>query len=252
MGSDNNEHPDLGEVLASIRRITAAESGHQWSEPFQLPAVFRPDRTQPAQPEPSRLVNKLSELLRQTPVTPELPAPSYTPPTENWTPPLRSAFADDDFAMASQQPQPSLAPPPETALPPRAATPRYRVLQAEQSRHILSEHQIGHLVGDLVALTANRMGYSSMAAAGADSVVRRSPDAKASAEGLAMETLVSDLLRPMLQEWLVENMRATIEHALAGELGRIFGPGHWPPTPTATSRTQPPHERFPPADFAAR
>jgi len=237
-GSDRNQQPDLAEVLASIRRITAVEAGSQWGEPFQLPAVFRPDRTPVADTGGPRLVNKLSELLRKTAVPPVLPELPHIEPAGgsdrtgvDQVDCLSTAPAEDRIAATSPAARPAFVAQPVMAPSPYTVTPRFRILLAEQALHELNDVEVRLLVGELLLVAASRSSCGNIATAEPDCVGQ--PDVPVAAapvaERPAIESLVADLLRPMLREWLVVNMSATVERALASELHRMFGQSSRPP-----------------------
>lgn len=220
LGGD--QQPDLAEVLASIRRMAAIEEERRAGEPFQLPAVFRPDKASTTPSAPPTLADKLSELLRKTGVPPVMPVQPQSKMAQEARAPHSWLSREDTTPSAAprvDEPQP--------AGPPPSESPRFRVLTAEQELRNLNEDRFHQLVREVLFVVTSRIGPSPHG----DAALRNpyaKPPRQVPEQPLAwnaMESLVAELLRPMLRDWLVENMTVTVERALSSELGRMFGRG---------------------------
>ena len=65
------------------------------------------------------------------------------------------------------------------------------------------------------------MRESLTALATMERVDRQQPEGAAPAQGKTVEALVAEMLRPMLKEWLDENLPALVEEMVAKEIRRI-------------------------------
>jgi cell pole-organizing protein PopZ len=187
-GSAQRE-PSMEEILASIRRII------QDSDPAQHPAVMEPELEVAAAPrEPAlREVEAFrAEFDEPVPgpvdVEPEaVSAPAA--PLEIAAPESRDAEPAPVFDMAGESDGAADLPPPDEA-PERAAEPRSAIISDHAGR------QVAAAFGELSeAFAASR---------------RRSFD-----------EMAQEMLRPMLQEWLDNNLPTLVEKLVREEIERV-------------------------------
>lgn len=197
-----------GSHVAAPRREPVAEV--EWEDPLavgpianddaaDLPALLKRPAVPPAPPAASARVhafprpksNRLTDALRKV-RTPAPPAPVTAPvapaiPAAHERPMRRqmTSFLDTRFKKLSDRQAPAALPappPPDTATDPLAGVP----MTTEQS-------------------AALQQALERLQAVGPESLARTRADAE-------------NLLRPMLQQWLLENMPRLIEKALTMEL----------------------------------
>jgi cell pole-organizing protein PopZ len=203
------QEPSMEEILASIRRIIADD------EP--KPAA----RPEPKAPEPPPAVKAAS------PPPPPKPAP----------PPAPAAMKQDDIdAMLAGLDEPEVAPPPKPAPKAepapaedvlelteamQAPAPAFRRIDATQDVEFdeppprQAEPQRGTR-----APTADSMLSPSTAAA-VDSAFNALAQTVLIQNAKTLEDLVKEMLRPMLQHWLDNNLPTLVERLVRQEIERV-------------------------------
>ncbi|WP_081739699.1 DUF2497 domain-containing protein [Methylobacterium sp. 10] len=180
----------MEEILASIRRIIADDQNAKAE-------VVTPVRSPPPQPENDDVLD-LAEVAQ--PRKPQ-PAPIEEPEidfAESGQIDFDSISFDDDEPELEPLPPPPVVRQPE---PPRAA-PRPEPVEAP--RESLQQR----LVSDI---TDASVGHAFQLLAG----TRVSQNAR------TIEDMVQDMLRPMLQSWLDDNLPGMVERLVRAEIERV-------------------------------
>jgi cell pole-organizing protein PopZ len=215
----NKIEPTLAEVLASIRRIAQFEPdapslraapefsheefSHEDDPDFVVPAFLRPNSHRAPVARPLATVQFPSSLAeRQTPVLPMPPVPRAQPASQfSAQPSARDSVWSNSTAHA---PAPHSSASIQWGLPPAVETPR-RTLDSA------------------AALFAHTPAPSTPSQTSASPWLSFAHDATAPApvpnydEMDAAADLSADLLRPLLRQWLDENMNCMVAKALQSE-----------------------------------
>ncbi|WP_019904119.1 DUF2497 domain-containing protein [Methylobacterium sp. 77] len=182
------QEPSMEEILASIRRIIADDQNAKAE-------VVAPVRSAPPQPENDDVLD-LAEVAQ--PRKPQ-PAPIEEP---------EIGFADSgeiDFDSISfdDEPEPEPLPPPVVRQPePPRAAPRPAPVEAPRE----TPHE--RLVS---AVTDASVGHAFQLLAGT----------MVSQNARTIEDMVQDMLRPMLQSWLDDNLPGMVERLVRAEIERV-------------------------------
>jgi cell pole-organizing protein PopZ len=207
------QEPSMEEILASIRRIIADDDGVKKPEarPETRPeAKAEPPAAKasppPAAPPPAMKQNDIDAMLAgldepaaEVAPPPRAPEPDVLELTEAMQAPAAPAFrkidAQQDVVFEeSLEPEPA-PPPPRAAEPPRAA-PR-SPMPAEP---------------DIM---------SSATAAAVDSAFNALAQTVLVQNAKTLEDLVKEMLRPMLQHWLDNNLPTLVERLVRQEIERV-------------------------------
>jgi cell pole-organizing protein PopZ len=199
------QEPSMEEILASIRRIIADD------EP--KPA---------AKPEP-----KAPELL------PAAKAPSPPPPPPKPAPPPPAAMKQDDIdAMLAGLDEPEPAPPPRPQPAPAEdvlelteamqAPPSFRKIDAAQDV-VFDEPAPPPRAAEppRLAPTPPESMLSPATAAAVDSAFNALAQTVLVQNAKTLEDLVKEMLRPMLQHWLDNNLPTLVERLVRQEIERV-------------------------------
>jgi hypothetical protein len=185
--------PSMEEILASIRRIIADDSGAQ-AQPAapQAPPALR-GATETEQPEVGMFASASepapeSDVLDLTdPV--DLPPPAFTP--------VRGPdvmFREEDRQPPPLQAVPPAPPPPSPPAP--APSPRREPMREDR---LLSAH----------STAAVSTAFNSLAAT------------VLSEHSRTLEDIVKEMMRPMLKDWLDENLPSLVERIVRAEIERV-------------------------------
>ena len=199
MSETNAPEPTMEEILASIRRIiseddaaapAAAEAAASPGDPPQPPT---PHAESKASPHPDDVLELTDRVEPEPPKGAEpFPPPSAAPP-----PAAPSASLGDlDFA-----PPPSASAPPSSAPRPRPpSAPTVAVPPNASDEPLVGAGTAGRAAEHFGALA------SSMALP---------------APGRTLEDVTRELLRPLLKEWLDQNLATIVEARVQDEVERI-------------------------------
>lgn len=218
------QEPTMEEILASIRRIISEDSGTEESaapaaapEPEEAPEPEpepEPTREEPAalSAEDETDILELTEPLPEEPLmaepTPE-PEPAYVPePAEE--------MIEDDIEFAPEPetvPEPAPAPEPVVAAAPQPEPPAPAPAAPAQAEPVIEEPAMSAQSQPIVS------GDAEQAASAAFGALASS--LASGGEGRTLEEIVSDMLRPMLKEWLDSNLPPLVERLVAEEIERI-------------------------------
>ncbi|HKS60229.1 MAG TPA: DUF2497 domain-containing protein [Xanthobacteraceae bacterium] len=211
------QEPSMEEILASIRRIIADDDGAK--KPEAKPEAKAEPKAPPPPPKPvppppaamkqddidamlAGLGDPEPEPAPPTPARERAPEPDVLELTEAMqapaTPAFRTIDAQQDVvfdeASVSEPPPP---PPPRAAEPPRAAPPPRPPMMAEP---------------DIM---------SSATAAAVDSAFNALAHTVLVQNAKTLEDLVKEMLRPMLQHWLDNNLPTLVERLVRQEIERV-------------------------------
>jgi cell pole-organizing protein PopZ len=211
------QEPSMEEILASIRRIIADDDGAKKPEPkpenrpeakAEPPAAKAPPPPKPAPAPPPPAAMKQDDIdamlaglgdPEPAPARERAPEPDVLELTEAMQAPAAPAFRTIDaqqdvvFDEASVSEPP---PPPRAAEPPRAPPPRPPV-------------------------TAEPDIMSSATAAAVDSAFNALAHTVLVQNAKTLEDLVKEMLRPMLQHWLDNNLPTLVERLVRQEIERV-------------------------------
>jgi cell pole-organizing protein PopZ len=195
MAETNAQEPTMEEILASIRRIIseddapAAEAKPAEAAPEPEAGLAEEDfeaetefETVAAEPEVEDDVLELTEKI------------------EPEAPPVQTLGDLDVFSADEVEPAPP--PAPEPAPPPIAAAPPPRPAPAPS---YLGDSLLSDSIADRAASSFGKLART----------------VAMPAEGRDLEAVVRDLLRPMLKDWLDENLPAIVEASVQAEVERI-------------------------------
>lgn len=200
MSEQTSQEPTMEEILASIRRIISEDDAPAADAKATPPAGDEPPTPVEAAPAPA-----------PEPVAEAAPEPVPEPAPEPEPAPVEAAAEpapaddDDDLVLTEKvethgdidvipaPPAPQAAPPPA---PEAIAAPTTRPAEAG-------------LVSDRAS------------AAAASAFDRLSATISMPAEGRTLEDVVRELLRPLLQQWLDDNLPAIVQQSVEAEVERI-------------------------------
>jgi uncharacterized protein len=184
MSDQSTQEPTMEEILASIRRIISEDDAP--AEPEAPAEAAAPE----VEPEP-----ELAAPVALEPEPVEEDVLELTDPIEPEAEPLESVGDLDVYPPSVPEPEPAPAPAP--ALAP-AANPVF-------SRDEVADN----LVGDQAATQA-ASAFGSLSAA-----------IQMPRDGRTLEDVTRELLRPLLKQWLDENLPRIVEAKVEEEVQRI-------------------------------
>lgn len=214
----------MEEILASIRRIISEDSGTEEAPPASE-AVAPPPPPEPEfepEPEPEPVEDDILEL---TEALPEEPAPQPAPAAAL----PASDFDEDDiqFAEPVAEPEPAYEPLPEPApVYQPAPAPAVATGIAPQPAPIEEEPETAFeepvMSADSAPSKASPLLSSDTESAASAAFGALASSLMTSSGGSrTLDELVGDLLRPMLKEWLDENLPSLVERLVAEEIERV-------------------------------
>lgn len=193
MAQENAEQePTMEEILASIRRIINEDDEEKPAEAEASPEPEpEPEPEMAAEPEPAPEPEPEPEpeALELTERVEEEPEPEPEPEPE---------------MAAEPEPEPEPAPAPEDdlmILDREEDAPEPAMAQAEDEDNLVDEAPASAAAGMFAALSEN---------------LRVSSD-----QGQTLEGIVRELMRPMLKQWLDENLPTIVEQKVEAEVERI-------------------------------
>ena len=184
MSDKPQQEPSIEEILASIRRIISDDA-----EPGKAAEAGSDAPPRPADPP----ADEPDDVLELTQVVDEEFAPPPPPPPV----PPRSPPPSEVRLDLAPEPEPEPAPP-----PPR---PRVESPSASAGAGLLSAASAAAAATSLSRLTSKRTDSLGQMPVGTRTV----------------EELVMELLRPMLQEWVDDNLPSIVEELVERELRRL-------------------------------
>jgi cell pole-organizing protein PopZ len=194
--SDSSQEPTMEEILASIRRIISEDDA-----PESTGEAAPPQADQPPTPEPEEPV-AAAPAPEPEPPEPEAPPPAPEPVAQA----AEEDDDDDDDALELTQKVETHgdldvmaappAPPPQEPPQPRQAAPEPKP-------------------------AASTLVSAPAATAAAAAFARLTNATQMPAAGRTLEDVVREMLHPMLQAWLDENLPAIVQAAVDAEVERI-------------------------------
>jgi cell pole-organizing protein PopZ len=189
----------LADVAARVRAASERSAVQAGQALREIPSAFRQPEPQPAlMPEPPRAAAPQPEPQPAQPVFPVAPAPVQYAPVQQL--PAEPMFAEaPKVAVAEPAPAVEAAPP---AVEPVAQSSTERFLPS-----VMEEVQ-PTLLSEDAGLQISR-SFEELAAA-IDGAERRS-----------LDEIAEDMLRPMLREWLDDNLPTLVERLVREEIERV-------------------------------
>ena len=179
--SSAQPEPTMEEILASIRRIISEDS-----EPAKPAGPVAQAPAAQRQPEP--------EVLELTQVAvEEAPAPRSEPP--------RRASAPEKPRVVKSEPAPRPAPPPQ----PMRNEPDLAMVDKDDRDGLVSNQTHSAISSAFNMLARDRGDRDMPVSAG---------------EARTLEDIVAQMLKPMLKDWLEENLPDTVERIVREEVER--------------------------------
>jgi hypothetical protein len=185
----NTQEPTMEEILASIRRIISEDG-----EEKPAPEVPKPKAAAPA--AAARPAPKLAPQPEPEEAEEDVLELTDIVPEEDEAP-ARRAPAEDDVVMVERSPMKSA---PKTEL--RSQRPRYN----EDDRGLISDQVRDQASSSFMQLARNTL-------------VSDLPDSR------SLEALVQDMLRPLLEDWLNQNLPTIVERLVQQEIDRVSRKG---------------------------
>jgi len=207
MSDKGQQEPSMEEILASIRRIISEDGDQAAKEEDDFPAPAPPPPPppppQPPPPPPPMVMMEPEEDILE--LTDEAPEPAFAPVVEE---PV------DEFDPWKMEPPVFEPPPPPPPPPPRRMPvfdepdeppprPRSSIndgLISRSTADIASSHftHLARELGDDLSIGPMPIGIRSV------------------------EDVVRELLRPLLKEWLDENLPTVVERLVQQEIDRMI------------------------------
>jgi cell pole-organizing protein PopZ len=195
------QEPSMEEILASIRRIIADDDVSRNAANAAPPPVAEA-------PRPAAVV---------PPPPPPEPAPVFQPPVFEPEPEPEPAAAEVDILDLTEDMR---AP---------AGAPSFRTIDAQpdivftEADAAASDPEADHLEAARQQLAASMSDtlLSSRAAASVDSAFNTLAQTVLVQNARTLEDLVKDMLRPMLKNWLDDNLPGLVERLVRAEIERV-------------------------------
>lgn len=194
------QEPTMEEILASIRRIINEDEDEAKPEEAEAGAEAEPE----AEPEPEEAVAEAPSEEDEGDVL------ELTERVEDETAGTDPISMTDDLMIVDreEEPEPEPEPEPEMEAPEPEPEPEPEPAPEARPEPALSEDE--GLLGDVQASAA------AGAFAALSENLRVSSD-----QGLTLEGIVRELLRPMLKQWLDENLPSIVEEQVQAEIERV-------------------------------
>lgn len=225
------QEPTMEEILASIRRIISEDTGSEdapetAAAPEPVPAP-EPEPEYVPEEEPASTLSaedeadilELTEPLADEPLPEEpLMAEPAPEPEPAYVPEPVEEMIEDDIEFGPEpdpvpEPTPASAPEPVVAAAPQPAPPAPAPAAPAQADTVFEEPAMSAQSQPIVSGDAEKAASAAFGAL-ASSLA-------SGGEGRTLEEIVSDMLRPMLKEWLDSNLPPLVERLVAEEIERI-------------------------------
>lgn len=191
---EDGAEPSMEDILASIRRILAEEEEEEGAEEVAAAPEPAPEPAPIPEPEP----------------TPE-PEPEPEPVMAAPEPEPVMAAPEPEPVMAAPEPEPVMAPPPPPPPPPMPS----------------EMEEILELTPDMVA--APELVSSPTFQSGADmlselakAILDQRDMSVGGSRDITLETMVREMLKPILREWLDRNLPYLIERLVKKEIDKMI------------------------------
>lgn len=208
----NGPEPSMEEILASIRRIISEGEPETTVGPGNKPAA-PPDAPVADQAEPQVRTGRLASGDREEPHVRTSPFASRTPEEGDG--------GDDEILELTEMVQDD-----GTVVSLKAADKDDEIVMADAEEDMATQHAPGPADGTGKGEEPLVSEATAAAAAAAMAAIARSgtEGTTSDATGLGnrtLEAIVRDLLRPLLKEWLDQNLPAVVERVVRQEVRKI-------------------------------
>lgn len=194
--------PSMEEILASIRRIIAEDE--EDGDAVVGASVEEAEVSEPVEPTP---ISSVRAVEPEPEPTSSLTPP--TPPTQQTTPASRFQPAPQTAPASGPVSSPAPAANPVTARPAAVApSPQKEAPMPEPARSYDQDDDENYMT-------------ETSAAAAASAFEQLSANVRTSEAGPTLEDIVAKMLRPMLQQWIDENLPVIVEEKVEMEIKRI-------------------------------
>ena len=195
--------PSMEEILASIRRIIAEDE--EDGDAAVDASAEEAEVSEPVEPTP---ISSVRAVEPEPEPTSSLTPPTPVPPTPQATPASRFQPTPQP-APAAPVSAPAPAANPVTARPAAAApSPQKEAPMSEPARTYAQEDDENYMT-------------ETSAAVAASAFEQLSANVRVSDNGATLEDIVAKMLRPMLQQWIDENLPVIVEEKVEMEIKRI-------------------------------
>ncbi|MEP3197714.1 MAG: DUF2497 domain-containing protein [Lentilitoribacter sp.] len=192
------EEPSMEDILSSIRKIIQSndDSGEDASAPAEV--VSEP---------------VVEETVAQEPVeaTPREPAPEVkVEPVQQQTPAESEQSAVSDLGELTSAPERAR----EVVSPPETPVAQSEVVEAVASEEAASAQTLGSATSGSALISAGPKAKVAASFAQLNEAITAS-------SSQSLEEMANDLLKPMLQEWLDNNLPGLVEKLVREEIERV-------------------------------
>jgi uncharacterized protein len=203
----------MEEILSSIRRIIADEEVDDGKPGDRQLGTAEPSDDYPEEGDEDDDVLELTKMVREGGEVVDLRA-------EDRGEAERQAGAETPPPPASEHDaseRPDAEPPAEEAIVPPPPPPAKEASPSHEEKTVSKQAAAGELISDAAA-TAATGAFARLSQA-----FQRTPsdEAIADAEGRTVEQFIEDMMRPMLRQWLDENLPRIVEEKVERELQKI-------------------------------
>jgi len=215
MNKPATKEPSMDEILSSIRQIIADDDAAAAPPANRAPAAARP----PAQPSPAE---PLALSPAQIISNPQYPAPAAMPAMDpmldmpEGEPELVDtedvAFEPEPEPEPEYEPEPPPPPAPMMRTAPMPAPPRPAPRPVAQAAPMPDPTLASDMAEQLLEPATAGAVHGTMA---------RLSAIAAPASSQTIEGMMRELMRPMLKEWLDENLPSLVERVVEKEIARI-------------------------------
>jgi uncharacterized protein len=233
------QEPSMEEILASIRRIIADDDGAAPGVKADAKPEMRGPEPAPAPPPAPKVpppAAKAPPPIAKAPPAPPKPAPATPPPAPS-APAIKQDDIDTMLAGLDEPEPPKAAPKPEPAepdvlelteamqapaTPPPA--PAFRTIDGRQDvvfDDVPEPEPARAVERPRPAPVLSEQIISSATAAAVDSAFSALAQTVLVQNATTLEDLVKEMLRPMLQHWLDNNLPTLVERLVRAEIERV-------------------------------
>jgi hypothetical protein len=187
--------PTMEEILASIRRIIADDQTVPAKPVAPVEATVSPASVAPQKPR----------LVEVAPVAPPIP-PSLAAASQDWPPPLPPQLRAAETSPIAVPPAPAIEPVRATIPALSTAIPVATPMEPDASEP--AEEMESTLISD-AAGEAIKQSFGALAHT---HLTQQLPP---------LEDIIRDMLRPMLKNWLDDNLPSIVEKLVRAEIERV-------------------------------
>jgi hypothetical protein len=190
MSEQTSQEPTMEEILASIRRIISEDDAPAAAEPEVAPVAEAEPESAPAVVEPEPEPEPEPVAMTAAPEPEPMPEPALAPP----------AIDDDELELTEKV---------ETM-------GDLDVFSGPAAEAVAAPPPMAAPAPSIEALVSDHAASAAASAFGALSAAIAMPKSDRT-----LEDVVRELLRPLLQQWLDENLPGIVQQAVEAEVDRI-------------------------------